>query len=263
MGGVNSEQRTISLELLDWELFTLAVEASLTVRSREQFYVWLQGPVHGLVPHQILICGVRNPSGPTMLTQHFSSTRYFRQEHFDAVIHPGRGLLPQVAPMIKGMEDSLLMRPGGEAASSDGLSALIASNELKNIAFKSVSGLGGQMEAYFCYARLAGEFDDRLRSAIEFLTPHLHATFVRMMAHEMQGSIGASSSGAAQLITTRQAEILALVKDGLTNAQIAEALACSQWTVKNHVQNILRRLGTKSRSQALVRAMRLGLLAPD
>jgi DNA-binding CsgD family transcriptional regulator len=50
-------------------------------------------------------------------------------------------------------------------------------------------------------------------------------------------------------VTSRQAEVAALVADGLSNMQIANRLVLSERTVENHVQNALRKLGMKNRQQ--------------
>jgi DNA-binding CsgD family transcriptional regulator len=60
-------------------------------------------------------------------------------------------------------------------------------------------------------------------------------------------------------LTSRQAEILDLVADGLTNAQIAERLVLSGKTVEHHVAAVLSRLGVATRGEAVAEARRLGL----
>ncbi|MEU3776280.1 LuxR C-terminal-related transcriptional regulator [Streptomyces sp. NPDC032472] len=53
----------------------------------------------------------------------------------------------------------------------------------------------------------------------------------------------------AQPLTGRQVQVAMLVAEGLTNRQIAERLKISEWTVVNHVRQIMRRLGCASRVQ--------------
>ena len=60
-------------------------------------------------------------------------------------------------------------------------------------------------------------------------------------------------------LTAREAEVLALVGRGRTNAEIAEELFISTKTASVHVSNILRKLGLKSRIQAAAVAQRRGL----
>lgn len=61
-------------------------------------------------------------------------------------------------------------------------------------------------------------------------------------------------------LTSREEEVLALLADGLTNRAIARQLAISENTVKFHVQSLLGKLDAQSRTDAVVRATRLGLL---
>jgi PAS domain S-box-containing protein len=62
------------------------------------------------------------------------------------------------------------------------------------------------------------------------------------------------------VLTTRQAEVLSLIANGASTIQIAQSLHLSQETVRNHVRNILRRLGVHSRVEAVAVAYRDGLL---
>ena len=61
-------------------------------------------------------------------------------------------------------------------------------------------------------------------------------------------------------LTERQLEILALLVDGLTNNEIAERLVLSPYTVRNHISEILSKLGTSTRTEAAALAVRLGLV---
>ncbi len=62
-------------------------------------------------------------------------------------------------------------------------------------------------------------------------------------------------------LTERQAEVLALLAEGLTNAEIADRLIVSVRTVDHHVAAILARLGVESRRQAVEIARKFGLAA--
>ena len=61
-------------------------------------------------------------------------------------------------------------------------------------------------------------------------------------------------------LTHRELEVLQALADGLSNREAAERLYLSEGTVKNHVTNVLAKLGVRDRTQAALRARALGLL---
>jgi DNA-binding NarL/FixJ family response regulator len=63
-----------------------------------------------------------------------------------------------------------------------------------------------------------------------------------------------------ETLTEREEEVLNLVAEGLTNKAIASRLHISDHTVKFHVNSIMTKLGAQSRTDAVVRATRLGLI---
>jgi two-component system NarL family response regulator len=60
--------------------------------------------------------------------------------------------------------------------------------------------------------------------------------------------------------STRESEILQLVAQGLNNQEIADKLCISKNTVRNHVINLLEKLGTRDRTQATAVAIKRGLV---
>jgi DNA-binding NarL/FixJ family response regulator len=61
-------------------------------------------------------------------------------------------------------------------------------------------------------------------------------------------------------LTEREREILALLARGASNREISETLYIAGGTVKNHLSNILGKLGVRDRTQAALKARELGLL---
>jgi DNA-binding NarL/FixJ family response regulator len=63
-----------------------------------------------------------------------------------------------------------------------------------------------------------------------------------------------------EILTAREREILQLLADGMSNADVAEHLFISQETVKSHVRHILAKLEADTRTQAVAIALREAMI---
>ena len=61
-------------------------------------------------------------------------------------------------------------------------------------------------------------------------------------------------------LTKREVQVLKLLAEGLFNKEIADMLAISERTVKNHISNIFKKIGVADRTQAAVFAIRNGMI---
>jgi DNA-binding NarL/FixJ family response regulator len=104
-----------------------------------------------------------------------------------------------------------------------------------------------------------------LRATAEELAAAVRAVHAGLVVLH-PAALGPSAAGdppgtAGAPLTTREREILELMADGASNRIIAARLAISRHTVKFHVASILAKLGATSRTEAVARALRGGLLA--
>jgi DNA-binding NarL/FixJ family response regulator len=97
------------------------------------------------------------------------------------------------------------------------------------------------------------------------LDPSVHHHVVAALAGD-NGQAGASgASTESELpddLTPREAEVLALIAEGLTNAEIAERLFVSPTTVKSHINHLFTKAGLRDRAQAVRYAYRTGIAMP-
>ncbi len=69
-----------------------------------------------------------------------------------------------------------------------------------------------------------------------------------------------SPEALVESLTAREMDILRLMVEGLTNQAIGDVLGLSAGTVKGYAQTVMHKLGTNDRTQAAVKAIRLGLV---
>ena len=80
----------------------------------------------------------------------------------------------------------------------------------------------------------------------------------------MAGLLGLEGEAApAEELTRRELDVLKCVAQGMSNAEIAEALSVSVPTVHSHVHNLLGKLKLTSRTQAALYAVEIGLVTPE
>jgi DNA-binding NarL/FixJ family response regulator len=84
----------------------------------------------------------------------------------------------------------------------------------------------------------------------------------RMVA-KLVAHVNRQAGAQAEPLSERELQILRLIGRGATNQEIAQRLKVSGSTVRTHLQHILGKLGLENRNQAVLYAIRIGLVAPD
>ncbi len=102
------------------------------------------------------------------------------------------------------------------------------------------------------------ELVDRAELAEAVIT--LPASALRNQNALRRGTPGREYTAVVEHLTTREHDVLALVADGLPNREIAGALAISEHTVKFHLASIFGKLGVSTRTEAVQRGLRLGII---
>src|SRR5436190_18927838 len=117
-------------------------------------------------------------------------------------------------------------------------------------------------EAWRAGARglLLGNLDPDSLGAALTAASHGFAVIEPTLVSALAQMEAAQPEGQVEALTPREMEVLQLLASGLPNKTIASRLSITDHTVKFHVNAIMTKLGVQSRTEAVVRATKLGLI---
>lgn len=251
------------------EAIVSSAEAGLDVHRRYQFFVWIQGSLQVLLPHQLAICGA------------YSRTRHELQfEAFNAVPVDAQLLasFADARSVLLGHLQEMWVRARCKPISLQLAQARLPDAHAEQAQLLQAAGFHelvahgvsrpqrpNEIESFFVLASQGAPYSARQRLSLELLMPHMHSTWQRVQVIERElrqlppPQLARPTSGSQ--ITERERQILRWLREGCSNPQIGETLGISALTVKNHVQKILRKLGAANRAQAVAIAISLNLLS--
>jgi transcriptional regulator EpsA len=243
----------VILSRQEQEYLLRAIESGLDVANSRQFFLWTQGQVQALLPHEVMVCLAFGPGGALARLE---------------CVH-GTVLEPDVQRMLTDAGDGLALRiarhcrQGGRlpaladfgAAAPQPLGGLRA--DVARAGYDSVlvhgtgptSG-GGSVFVLFGLTRPTA----RHAYFLELLLPYLHLALGRLPPARERADVP------VRPLSAREAEIIGWLRAGKSNDEMGAILGISALTVRNHLQRIYRTLGVSNRAHALARCLDLQLL---
>ncbi|MDP8986765.1 MAG: response regulator transcription factor [Actinomycetota bacterium] len=111
-------------------------------------------------------------------------------------------------------------------------------------------------EGYLVKDCSSEEIADAIRQVAAGETP-----LSRQLAASMLAEVhGIPVDAPEEAVSKREEEVLQLIADGCSSAEVADRLFISQRTVKNHLASIYHKLDARDRTQAVLRAVRMGIV---
>jgi len=252
---MSEDQRIVFMELM---------ADSLRISNRPNLFNWLQGSFQYLLNHEVMIFGVKLENDDDYSFGYSAITRYFTDNHFNESVKKADGVINKAIKRWNDMRLPLFYCNTQTAADYNNFSVqsidetIMQATELKNFVVHGYGDDYSKVSTLVVFARISGKLNAIQAQFLELIMPHLHCALVRIFTHKANYPIQLNKE--LKRITDRESEILQWVQKGKTNWEISTILSISPLTVKNHVQNILRKLDVKSRGQAAVKATKLGLI---
>lgn len=244
------------------ESVALNLEASLRVYTDHHFFGWTQGLLQNLVRHEVLICSLRKGESELSLVESFSTAagepKLFSQLYRQDASFSEKLVRQWEANYFQ----PVIHAPAGETAAADSpLARELARVGADRIIAHGTHDAGAKMASFFVFACRAEDADAAQARRVEMLVPFLHAAWVRTkIALSADSGDNHAHPENRDLLTRREQEVLKWVYLGKSNIEIGLILGISPLTVKNHVQEILRRLNVQNRTQAVGKAFNLHIL---
>ncbi len=101
----------------------------------------------------------------------------------------------------------------------------------------------------------------RVAAGDAWLDPAVAGRVIKALARTTR--VGDDPIGLVDRLTSREREVLVLMADGLSNAEIADRLVVGEGTVKTHVSRVLMKTACRDRAQAVALAYRSGWVTPQ
>lgn len=242
-------------------LLRLVVEAG-QVGSCSQFFLWSRLHLHRFVPHTL--CVSLKGQGSSVSVMHVLNAVPMSPELLAMLGDPHAPLWRVLRLAWQRAGREALLQPLADPALRDAdPGGALRELGLAQVLVVGVDESEGPMPPvlhhFFGGADSGRSMDLGRQRLLRSLLPCLHFAALRAHPASLQ-TTDATGEGLVQL-TPREREILQTLRQAPRNADVAVQLGISPMTVKNHLRNIMRKLGAANRAQAVGEAMARGLIA--
>ena len=214
--------------------------------------------MQALFPHEALICCLYGRDGACATVQQFAWRPYFSDDVLYQLFRSHHGVFADLLTSWRSAEKPVQLDLA-EITSRLRMQDDLAVESLAPFSWAGIHGVrghDGNAVSVFVFLNGSVTVDERHLNVLELVVPHMHGVLVRVLkAENKQLPLTPAFS-----ISVRERDVLQLIRNGKTNAEIAQILYLSPFTVKSHVKNIFKKLNTTSRSQAVAVALAHGLI---
>ncbi|UCV30006.1 XrtB/PEP-CTERM-associated transcriptional regulator EpsA [Ferribacterium limneticum] len=247
----------VTLSPVDLERLLITIESSQQVHLRHQYFLWSQGVLQSFLPHEALIIGHGEYGTPSFRYEVLGRTQLLGNQvaggDFDKLVE-----LVLDGWQHGGHVPKAFASEAGSASNNCPVGRLLARFSIGHAMAHGTREFSGDSSGFFVFLNMPEAPGRRHVYFAQMLLPYLHTTLHRMLIQEKcepSPTVRFSTH-----LSPREAQVISLVRDGMTNQQIAETLLLSPLTVKNHIQNILRKLDVSNRAQAVAKAVKARLI---
>jgi transcriptional regulator EpsA len=244
------------------EKFLRIISQAARIRRHYELFQLLQGEIQYFIPHQILICAWGDFGGPNLNLDVVSAIAGVRTDTLSGC---------RIETLLKRLYSRWLAR-GRQPMLIDGAAAEIRTfpacvcalhkslQRMRSILVHGIHDARDGTDSLYLAAHedsIVNESEiERVQFVIGSVITQIDVAFRRVTGLKSLGTTANEGLGA---LSAREKEVLAWVSEGRTNREISTALAISTFTVKNHVQRIIKKLGATNRTEAAAKYRRMAI----
>lgn len=244
-------------------LIVQLLESTDSITTEDQFIKWINADLQVLFPHGAFICGVgrlhkKGISPVKLIASNFPEAYLKLLKQPDGLIFSSvirNWLRTSEVQLVDPNAPDFSIYPGLDSAWLNRFKA----SGLKNLAAHGLLDYTRHYISYFSFHQIPGLLNAVHRKRLKMLVPYLNVVLLRVLHIDRAN---AKKAIASQALTERELEVLTWVGEGKTSGEIATILGIAPNTVRNQIQSTLIKLRVNTRSQAVAKAVKKGLVAP-
>ena len=249
---------SFSLSADDAKRYSRIIQEGIGVRRHYDFLLWLQGEIQHYLPHEIMLAAWGNFHSNLIQYDIVSALLDVRTDHTN---------MESLSPLLQELFHRWIKLDKTPYALSVGESGVLlleyeerglqcplglALQGMQSLLVHGISDERGHHDCLYLIFSSKKKLDPSTINAIEVLLPYIDSALGRITPLPHCGQPVPPSQNIDDFgLSNREIEILNCVRIGKTNSEIAAALGISIFTVKNHLQNIFKKLDVYNRIQAV------------
>lgn len=219
----------------------------------------LDGPLKALLEYEVMICGTGFYLENGSYGHQFHS-RNFPQGYFEDLMQPDGSINSPLMQQWREQRKPLYFQGGRDdhLFPADWVQTF-NKYDLRNTIGHALFDRRGKVRSTFIFARLKNAVGPKQAEYLEQIIPSLCLALSLGLQEPSEESLPGNAQG---LLSQKQCEILQWIHLGKTNWEISRILGIAEDTVKYHMHQAMTKLDTKTRAQAIGRALEIGLISP-
>jgi transcriptional regulator EpsA len=265
-----STSDTFRLTAKESESFMHIVEATSKITRHYELFLMLQGEVQHFIPHQILISAWGNFRGSQPKLDVISAIQGVRTGQLNGcgIEQLLKGVFTR---WVAGGRQPMLLENGAAEPitySTCDCALHLAMRRMRSVLVHGIRNQRDDLDSLYMTLNPVsvknGQSTERFFFLVDSLVSQIDVAFRKVAALKSSGGgpAGKDAPRISDNLSAREQEIVRWITEGKTNAEIAEILGISSFTVKNHAQRIFRKLNVTNRTEAVAKCRQENLPAP-